>query len=698
MIINGVYEKTLYRDEKMGDTTFTVIPRLEREFLGEYGNIVCKGVIPRYPAKVPLKLVLSKNSDGSYSVWNTFLDAFSKESTIDFLVSGFVSGIGPVKAEKFVEDYGYDIFTDKYEKEYPSVFEKVKGLMVFEKLLRLMEDNGGSFHNAYRIYKRFGAHSLEELYNNPYSVRDIIPFGILDSFAMNVQIDRFDERRIRCILKNGIKAVESSGNTCSGFEDFVKIISRSDEDIDPFIALGEVLADKDFYVSENKYIYDSQLYLSEENIAFNVARLESQKMDFGKIDENIIKEIEEETGNTYDDQQREAFKLLENSGVKAITGGPGTGKTTVINGLIMYIHKLFPSKTISLAAPTANAAKRMREKTGENATTIHKLLEIQPFADSDSFGFKNIDDDFLIIDESSFIDTRLASIIFQSVKKGATVIMVGDVDQLPSVGAGNVFKDFIDSGCIPVIRLEKIFRQSDGSSIIENAVFIKNGITNLITDISFVINRFNDEQTLFDTAIGLMQKYYNKEEPYSVRLYTPVRKRKYLSCTHNINKALQEYFSDKGECFIYGYTRFYVGDPVIFTHNNYSSGYCNGDEGKITRILSNDDGKYGVEVSISESLIEITGDDLLDMELSFAITTHKSQGSECDIAIVIVPQNPSGMLDRSIVYVASTRARKRTIILTEGNALERAIKNDRKKNRKTGLKRMFLTKIPQLSP
>ena len=655
MIINGIYDKTLYRDEKYGDTIFTIIPGTNKDIVGDFGNIVCKGVVPRYPTNIPLKLNLSKIDSESYGVWGCNATSFDREHTYNFLTSDYFNGIGPAKADKYLDKYGIDIFHNDYVEDFGIIYDKVSPIKIFERLYSLISGFGGTYHHAYRLFKRHGIRSIDVIKENPYILSDVIPFDVVDTFAFSENIDVFDERRINGIITEGLKKISAQGNTCVSFEEFNKIVSRIDNRINPVYIAGTVLSDKRYYCDKDDFnIYDSQLYMSEENAAFNVARLQNGKTFFGDIKEDVISEIEKEENTNYETEQKRAFNILESSGVKVITGGPGTGKTTVINGLIKYIKKVYPEKTIALAAPTANAAKRIREKTGEDATTLHKLLEITPFANSDNFAFKNIYEDVVIIDESSFIDTRLASIIFQSVKKDVTLILVGDVDQLPSVGPGKVFRDLIDSDCLEVIRLNQIFRQSEGSVIIENAVRIKNGNDNLLSGEDFEIRNFSSEQEIFDTAVELMKKYYDKENPYSVRLYTPVRKRKYKCCTHSFNKELQEYFSDKGDYFVYGYTKFYVGDPVIFTRNNYSSGYCNGDEGKIVKILENDDGKYGVLVGIQDNMIEITGDDLLDMELSFAITTHKSQGSECDIAVVIVPANPRGMLDRSIIYVAST--------------------------------------------
>ena len=699
MVINGVYEKTLYRDEKLGNTVFTVIPAGKRDMLSQFGNIVCRGIIPNYPAKIPLRLNVSKNKDESYGVWNCSVCAYDTGSVTDFLASGYFSGIGSVKAEKYIEKYGIDIFGNELKDDFSGVYEKTRGIMVFEKLFSLIEQFGGTYHHAYSIYKKYGVDCLKLIEENPYILCEIVPFDIIDAFSKEQGIDSFDERRINAVLRETIKKIESRGNTCALLSDFVNAAKRIDDSINPFYIMGSVLSDNSYYYNKDKFlVYDSALYLSEQNTAFNISRLQNNKTSLGIIDDEIISDIEKETDTVYEKQQRDAFRLLQSSGVKIITGGPGTGKTTVINGLIRYIMTVFPEKSIVLAAPTANAAKRMREKTGEDATTIHKLLEIVPFANSEEFAFKNIQEDVVIIDESSFIDTRLASIILQSVKKDAVIIFVGDVDQLPSVGAGKVFRDMIDSGCIETIRLTQIFRQSDGSTIIENAVKIKNGNDRLITDDSFCIRKYEDEEKMFCDAVELMKKYYDKEDPYAVRLYTPVKKRRYKCCTYNFNRELQDYYSDKSDFFVYGYTKFYIGDPVIFTRNNYGSGYCNGDEGRILRILSNEDGKYGVEVVIQDTSIEIKGDDLLDMELSFAITTHKSQGSECDVAIVVVPANPRGMLDRSIIYVASTRARKKTIILTEGDSLSKAIHNDKKEYRVTGLKDMIISKTSMISP
>ena len=233
---------------------------------------------------------------------------------------------------------------------------------------------------------------------------------------------------------------------------------------------------------------------------------------------------------------------------------------------------------------------------------------------------------------------------------------------------------------------ESIHRQSGESLIIENASRIRSGNSELTTGDDFKIIKVENQDELKETAISYMKKYYDKANPYKVRLYSPVKKRTYNICTHSFNKALQEEYSNKDREFIYGYTRFYIGDPVIFSRNNYKTGYCNGDEGVIIDIL---DDNRGLLVKIDDDTIAIEGDDLLDIDVAYSITTHKSQGSECETAIVVVPAEPKGMLDRSMIYVAITRAKKNVIVISENDAFITAIKSDKKSIRKTSLKTLI---------
>lgn len=687
MILYGVYEKTLYRNEKTGETLFTVIPD-KRDNVTDFGNVVCRGIIPRYPVKIPLEMLVSPSDDSSLGVWKTRPCSYNKQVTADFLSTDLFKGVGPKKAEELAEKYD-DIFSVENSGDTELIYDRINSINKFNELYRIISIYNGTFHHAYRVFRRYGVKGVDIINSNPYVLSDLIPFKLLDDMALSKGFDVYNNERITALIKEACRINESGGNTCIRFDELMKIISRLDSRIDTVNVVGFLTENKHFVskeIGDELYIYTRKTYMAEENTAFHITKLSNGSKTIDELDESLISDIERENKVTYDEGQRRAFNLLLKPGVKVITGGPGTGKTTVVDGLIKYISKKYPYCSVVLAAPTANAAKRMREKTGLGATTVHKLLKIQPFGAGDDFDFKNIDDDFVIIDESSFIDIRLSSVILQAVKRDTRVLFVGDVDQLPSVGPGAFFRDMIMSGAVEVVRLESIHRQSGESLIIENATRIKNGNSELVTGDDFNIIKVNDQDELKNTALSYMKKFYDKDNPYKVRLYSPVKKRTYNICTHSFNKELQEEYSNKDKEFIYGYTRFYIGDPVIFSRNNYKTGYCNGDEGVIMDILADN---RGLLVKIDDEFIEIEGDDLLDIDVAYSITTHKSQGSECETAIVIVPAEPKGMLDRSMIYVAVTRAKKNVIVISENEALVTAIKNDRKSVRKTSLKELI---------
>ena len=437
MIIYGVYEKTLYRNEKTGETLFTVIPE-KRDNVNDYGNVVCKGIIPRYPVGIPLKLQVSDSDDSCYGVWKTSPCSYNKKVTTDFLLSDLFKGIGPKKAEEIAEKYS-DIFSVEEEKDTSLFYDKINNINKFNELYHIISVNNGTFHHAYRVFKRYGVKGVDMINSNPYVLSDLIPFKLLDEMALSKDFDIYNNERITAIIKEACRINEAGGNTCIGFNDLMKIISRLDPRIDAVNVLGFLNESKKFVfkeINDELYVFTTKIFMAEENTAFNIAKLSYGNKTSDELDESIILDIEKEQGTSYDEGQKRAFSLLLKPGVKVITGGPGTGKTTVVDGLIKYISRKYPYCSIVLAAPTANAAKRMREKTGLGATTVHKLLKIQPFGTSDEFDFKSIDDDFVIIDESSFIDIRLASVILQAVKRDTRVIFVGDVDQLPSVGPG----------------------------------------------------------------------------------------------------------------------------------------------------------------------------------------------------------------------------------------------------------------------
>ena len=382
--------------------------------------------------------------------------------------------------------------------------------------------------------------------------------------------------------------------------------------------------------------------------------------------------------------------MFDSSGVKILTGGPGTGKSTVIDGLLQYYRQMFPGNSVALCAPTGAAAKKLREVTKGDARTIHKLLDVKPFG-KDDMQYKDEYDqlpyDLIIVDESSMIDIELFMMLSSGVKSGALVLFVGDEDQLSSVGPGNVLHDMIDSGYIPSCQLRKVYRQKGDSSIVENSIRMREGNINLVQDDSFEIIRVSNQIELEEKAIEIIQRESKGHRKQDMKVYSPVRNPKYIVSTYFMNKRLHDLFGLKGEKqVVYDGTTFTVGDPIIMVNNNYALGYLNGDEGIVSDIVEEENGMMVMMLTMSDGTFhEISGKYMSDVELAYAITVHKSQGAECDTAIVLLPATPRNMLERSLIYVGATRAKRKNIIITENDALERAIENTQKKNRFSGL-------------
>jgi len=682
LFINCTIDKFIYRNKKSGESVFSVIPdgiNAFREQLTVFGNLQCRGFVQEFPSMLPVRINVSKGSDG-YEVWDIKPYAYSDNAVINFISSGYFKGYGLKKAENVVKNLGKDIFDREYGEPY--IRERLSGILEYENLAETIVRLGGSFRDVDRYYSEHKQY--KDITDNPYSLCDILDFKTVDRFALKIK-DVYNLDRYIAMIDSALKCAESSGSTCMEVQQLYGAVKKYDENVDPVylmtVLLSESGAGGRYVVLNEELLFRREMYEYEKGTEMSVLNMLGNERTFPEFSSSLISETEGEKNIVYSEKQKEAISLISSSGIKIITGGPGTGKTTIIDGIISVFGKMFPDKRIILAAPTANAAKRMREKTGCNAMTVHKMLGIKPFKNGKELDFKNIDDDLIIIDESSFIDIRLAYVLMQAVKKSATLIFVGDADQLPSVGPGNFFLDMIRSGHLPVCVLDTIYRQGKTSNIVINAEKIKNGEGGLCEGEDFEIIKIeaSDDKTAFkDKITEIFRTYYKKDSPFSVRLYSPVKKRNYEVGTRSLNDYLQEIYKSSDKCITFGMTKYYVGDPIIFTRNNYDAGYCNGDEGIITELTSD-----MMTIKTDDGYIELY--DFDDVELAYAITTHKSQGSECDIGIVVIPSAPVSMLNRNILYVASTRARNRTIVIYEGRALEIAIENKYKNKRITGL-------------
>lgn len=720
--VSGFLKKVIYRDEKTGYSTFlltTEDERFAKRHIGERNtDIMVSGVIPLFPHKTPLLIT------GTYRYENKPLFFASKceqrssndAFTIEFLKQKYFAGIGQKTIERIIKVVDGDIFAFCAQEDAAKILtatdskirinvaqllvSKIRELKNIENLLHYLVKYGGDFLSAKEIYEKYGDDSIRVIEENPYLLSYTgLSYEAREAIAKKRNFKTHDDRRLKALIEECFSIVESRGNTCVSLKKLLELVAFVEKkanmgyETNPIVLIANLFQLKSEFVfreeNEDLFFYTRRTYEIEERAARHIVRLSRSKIPFPTARASI-EEIEKDSDITYGEEQKNAFKLFDSSGVKILTGGPGTGKSTVIDGLLQYYRQMFPGNSVALCAPTGAAAKKLREVTKGDARTIHKLLDVKPFG-KDDMQYKDEYDqlpyDLIIVDESSMIDIELFMMLLSGVKSGALVLFVGDEDQLSSVGPGNVLHDMIDSGYIPSCQLRKVYRQKGDSSIVENSIRMREGNINLVQDDSFEIIRVSNQIELEEKAIEIIQRESKGHRKQDMKVYSPVRNPKYIVSTYFMNKRLHDLFGLKGEKqVVYDGTTFTVGDPIIMVNNNYALGYLNGDEGIVSDIVEEENGMMVMMLTMSDGTFhEISGKYMSDVELAYAITVHKSQGAECDTAIVLLPATPRNMLERSLIYVGATRAKRKNIIITENDALERAIENTQKKNRFSGL-------------
>ena len=668
------------------------------------------------------------------------IDTFEKlmPKTLDalerYLGSGNIKGIGPVTAKKIVERFKeetIDILRTKPEKlslisgityskaiEYGEQFNENWDLW---QIVSFLEKFGIGANNAKRIYKALGKNAVEEIRKNPYVLVDIVyavDFKQIDKMALDIGIEAKNEERIKSGIKYSLVLVSYNGHTCVLKENLIKFVSdllKVEEELieDELINLKvkeEIVEEKQ---NENTWIYLKAFHQAEINIASKLVLLDSAK-NIKRINhvEKEIKEIEKKSNIELSDKQKEAIKAVNEKNVCIITGGPGTGKTTVIKSIIDLFN--IKKNKVVLCAPTGRAAKRMTETTGVEAKTLHRLLEIGKVQDEGQIAdvdlsITPIDADVIIVDEVSMVDVFLMNYLLRGIYLGTKLILVGDVDQLPSVGPGSVLKDIILSEKITTIHLDKIFRQAAKSKIILNAHRVNLGQEfvkkeeiedELIEDFFFIKEPNQDkiQNNILSLCSERLQNYGNYDFFKNIQVITPTKKG--MNGTKELNKELQNLLNpkspDKKEK-ISGQTIFRIGDKVMQVKNNYDilwekngiksetgSGVFNGELG-IVEEIDNSVGSLKVKFDDDkEAWYEYS--ELEQLEHSYAITVHKSQGSEFDVVILPIVQSSPMLLTRNLLYTAITRAKKLLIIVGNPNILNFMIQNADSKIRNTGLK------------
>ena len=554
---------------------------------------------------------------------------------------------------------------------------------------------------------------------DPYILIDItygVDFKKIDKMAMEIGIDTCSNKRIESAIKYALNISGNNGHTCVLKENLIKFIEELlridkkyiEDSIINLKAKKQIVLEKR---EEIDWVYLYQAYKAEENIAEKLLTLLKSK-NVKKIDN--IKEKLEKQEKQYNiqlsEKQKEAIELVNNNNVCVITGGPGTGKTTIIKNII-DIYKTKKLKVI-LCAPTGRAAKRMKEATNEDAKTIHRLLEIGKIEEDRNsmveYEVAPIDADIIIIDEMSMVDTYIMNYLVKAIYRGTKLILVGDENQLPSVGPGTVLKDIIDSKKIPTICLNKIFRQAAKSQIILNAHNVNNGKgfvkkEDLGSDIKedfFYINESNQEKIL-KHVLALTKnklKMSDSEKFYdNIQVLTPTKKG--LVGTKEMNKKLQEVLNPPSENKKekkYGDVIFREGDKIMQIKNNYDifwekrqenyesgTGIFNGEMGIIKNI--DEESKQVKILFDDDKIVWYTYSDLEQIEHSYSITIHKSQGSEFDAAIIAIPKAYQMLLTRNLLYTGLTRAKKMLIVIGGEETINFMIENVKIKHRNTGL-------------
>lgn len=712
-VIQGTFIQDAYRDFKTGYAIFSLLKGIDKR-TGNWDTILVKSKLTiAYRTGTPLKI------EGAYDIEKNIFEAASieqdsgnHEELVKYIINSKCPGVGVSIANKIVN--AMPDFFEEIKDE--TAVEKIKKCGVNEEsaknirkffnkenvqleLITFIKKHNGTYAQANRLYDKYQEDSLNILKSNTYSIAEEIGMSLdsADSIASSSSDSSFASRdRIDFIINRvSDRVFNQEGNTYILTEDFIKAVSNTSSKVFnqpiPALNISIGLMHNKLISLSNDYVYSKYLNKCEEIIVREIIRLNSFTIET-PIDWNIVSKIEKENGYMYAKQQKWAFTLAETTGIKILTGGPGTGKTTTVDGFIRYFEHIFRQSRgreaiVKLCAPTGRAAQRITEQTKRRAFTIHQLLEFKPFGDSEICKSMEdpIDADLIIVDEMSMTDVTLFSLFLQAVKKGTTIILVGDVNQLASVGPGNVLKDLIDCGYLQMVMLTDVYRQASDSNIVGNAAKINAGNLNLIEGDDFKIINVSTESEVQAQTQALIKSYYKKNDPFYVQLLCPTHAG--VAGVDMSNKNLQQCLNDSKDKFTYGGKSFKTGDKIIMMKNRFAKGYCNGDVGTVEYILKEGNSKKGLAIRISDTLVEISGESLEDIELSYSMTIHKSQGSEYPIAVIAMPLSSPIMLKRNLLYTGVTRAKKKAYIINQGDAMQTAIVTPG-----TGLRNTWLTK------
>lgn len=614
------------------------------------GSGLVKGIGPKFA-----RLIVDRFGTGTIDVIETDIDRLNE-----------VHGIGPKRIAKIRESW---------EKQ-----KDIKNVMLF------LQGHGVSTAFAAKIYREYGKESVSKVQENPYRLADDIwgiGFKTADGIASRMGYGKDDPRRVRSGILYTLGQLADEGHCFATDEQLLgtaaELLDVGEE------AIGAVLADMsgaDDVITDGEAIYLPPFHYAECGVARRLLALRNGNGSLFPEDEP---ELPRGEGIVYDETQLEAVRLALKSKVMVLTGGPGTGKTTTTKAIIGALRS--SGMKVLLAAPTGRASKRMSEATGMEAKTIHRMLEYNPKDGYQRNADNPLTGDALIVDECSMIDILLMNNLLKAVPDGMRLILVGDIDQLPSVGAGNVLRDIIDSGAVPVIRLTRIFRQAQTSRIVMSAHAVNSG---RLPDLSngretdFFFLREEDPEKVAESIVDLVGRRLPGAYGIgadSIQVLTPMQRGVVGAASLNI--ALQQSLNGNGDSLSRGGYTFRKGDRVMQLRNDYDKEVFNGDLGYITEVNLED---RVLKVDFDGRETEYDSSELDELSLAYATTIHKAQGSEYPVVVIPVMMNHFVMLQRNLIYTGITRARKVCVLIGQLKALSYAVRNLTVQKRNTRLK------------
>lgn len=649
----------------------------------------------------------------------------TEEEILSYLSSGIIKGVGPATAEKLVQRFGDG--TLRILEEEPELLTKVKGITAkkareiaesyryqtgMRRLLEFLAVNDLPLSLALRLYRRYGGDAMDAVRENPYLLVDElygVDFSVMDEIALSMGVAGDSRRRVEAAVLFELTYNLNNGHVFLPRDKLIAAASqlidcpadRIEIALDDLIARGSIRCER---VAKVEACYLRRLYDAETHVTEKLGTMLRCQADSGRQVEKIIAQIEQEQSITYAPAQRRAVELAAREGVLLLTGGPGTGKTTSVRGIVAMLDRM--GYKILLLAPTGRAAKRLGELCGREAQTIHRCLGMSWKEDTGELTFQKtekepLEAEAVIVDEMSMVDLPLMSALLSALRPDCRLVMVGDPDQLPSVGPGNVFGDLIRSGRVETVALTEIFRQAQASAIIRTAHAVNTGklpeLKNTASSDFFFMRR-RDPLTAVDLVVELCQTRLPQKmgiEPGQIQVLCPTRKGEWGTAA--LNRALQAALNppapDKRQK-LWGETAFRVGDRVMQIKNNYDvlwtrddgftgSGIFNGDVGQVEDI---DPSGELMTIRFDDRVATYVTDMLGELELAYAVTVHKSQGSEYKAVILVTLAAAPALMVRGVLYTGITRARELLVVVGDDAALGRMAANDRQQRRYSGLR------------